>query len=123
MSQYDAVAGRALATIARKGSDVSFATISGTPIYDPFTNTWSGGTTGGAVTGKAVQTVNDTALLTALGLIAEKTITLLIAAKSLEVAPAKGMTATWAGAEYNVDHVEETGPDGTAILFRVVASA
>lgn len=119
-SKYDAVAGRALATIARKGSDVGFGTGTG-GIYDPLTDTWSGGTIGSAV-GKAVQIDNDLAQLQALDLITRTTVTLLVAAKALTVVPDREMPMTWASVVYRVADVQTIAPDGTPLLYQVLGA-
>lgn len=118
-SQYDAIAQRSLAAIARKGATVSFNTSAG--IYDPVTDTWSGGTSGNAL-GKAVQTANDLQQLVALSLVTEKTVTLLVAARGLTVTPDRGEHFTWAGVDYTIREVETIAPDGTPILYRVVGA-
>jgi hypothetical protein len=120
-SQYDAVAQRSLAAIARKGADVSFATVAGTPVYDPITDTWSGGSAATA-TGKAVQTTNDLQQLVALSLVTETTVTLLVAARGLTITPDRGEHFTWAGVDYTIKQVEKIAPDGTPILYRVVGA-
>jgi hypothetical protein len=119
-SKYDAVSGRALATIARKGADVAFGTSTG-GIYDPLTDTWSGGTAGSAI-GKAVQIANDETLLAALQLLTRTTVTLLVAAKGLTVGPDRDMPMTWAGVGYRIADVQATAPDGTPILYQIVGA-
>jgi hypothetical protein len=53
-SKYAATSQRSLAAITRKGSTFTLGTTTGTPIYDPATDTWSGSTSALA-TGRAVQ--------------------------------------------------------------------
>lgn len=125
MSKYAGNATRALAAIERKGADVSFGTTTGTPIYDPATDTFSG-SSAALANGKAVQIDNDLQQLVALSLVTEKTVTLLVAAKGLAVAPKKGMVMTWSGLDYSVDDAQVVAPAGTVvdvpILYTVVAS-
>jgi hypothetical protein len=121
-SKYAATSQRSLAAITRKGSTFTLGTTTGTPIYDPATDTWSGSTSALA-TGRAVQIANDLQQVVALGLVAEKTVTLLAAAKSLTVEPKKGMVLTWSdGVSYSIDDVQSVAPDGTPILYTIVAS-
>lgn len=118
--KYDAVATRALATIARKGSPVTFgATTGGT--YNPLTDTWSGGTAS-AITGQAVQIEGDPDRFAALNLVLVNPVTLLVAAKDLDVAPEPGMTFTWASKVYTIKDVDPTAPDGVAVLYTVTGS-
>lgn len=121
-SKYAATADRSLAAIARKGSTFTLGTTSGTPIYDPATDSWSGSTSALA-TGRAVQIANNLQQLVALNLVTEKTITLLAAAKGLTVEPKKGMVLTWAdGVAYSIEDVQSVAPDGPPIIYTIVAA-
>lgn len=121
-SKYAATAQRSLAAITRKGAVVSFGSHTGTPIFDPVTNTWSGGADVVA-TGRAVQTNNNLEQLVALGLVDNKTVTLLVAASGLTITPSTGMVMSWAGVDYSIDNVDTLAPDGTPILYTIVGSA
>lgn len=121
MSIYDAISARALKTIAKKGADVTFPGTNTGAVYDPATDTWSGGSSS-AVTGKAIQTTGDPDRFAALNLVLTNPVTLLVAASGLAVTPAPGMTFTWAGINYTVKDVETTAPDGVAILYKMTGS-
>ncbi|HXG70335.1 MAG TPA: hypothetical protein VNJ04_06935 [Gemmatimonadaceae bacterium] len=122
-SSYDAVSKRALTAITKKGAEVTFpGAATGAAIYDPATDTWSGGTSTDPV-GRAVQVQSDVDRFKALGLVLNNPVTLLIAASGLAVTPAPGMTFTWAGKNYVTRDIEETAPDGVAILYKVTGEA
>ncbi|HXH43299.1 MAG TPA: hypothetical protein VNK51_05545 [Bradyrhizobium sp.] len=123
-SIYDAVSKRALVAITKKGAAVTFpGAATGASIYDPATDTWTGGTSADP-TGRAVQVQSDVDRFKALGLVLNNPVTLLIAAPGLAVTPAPGMTFTWAEKNYVIRDIEETVPDGkVAILYKVTGEA
>lgn len=120
MSQYDAVAQRALAQITAKGAPVVF-TAGTAPVYNPLTDTWSGGTLG-PVQGRAVQIPDNPTRVAALSLVLIDPVTLLVAASGLKVTPLPGMPMAWAGVTYVVKDAEAVAPDGTPILWTVIGS-
>jgi hypothetical protein len=120
-SIYDAVSSRALATITRKGAAVTFPG-GGAPIYDPATDTFSGGG-GTAVTGRAVQIDGDPDRFAALSLVLVNPVTLLVAAMGLAIVPAPGGTFVWAGKTYTIKDVEPVAPDGTSIIYTITGDA
>jgi hypothetical protein len=122
MGQYDAIAQRALAAIAKKGGPVTFPG-AGTPAtYDPTTDTWSGGSAGSDAIGRAVQIEGDPDELLALNIIQVDNVTLMIAASGLTVTPAAGLTFSWAGRSYTIKKKDEVAPDGTPILYIVTGA-
>lgn len=118
-SQYDAVAVRALATITKKGAEVTFARASAGGVYDPATDTWSGGSSSSTV-GKAVQIPDDPQRFLALGLKTTDAITLMVAASDLGITPVSGDVFGWAGVFYTAKDCEAIAPDGTPILWLMV---
>lgn len=118
MGQYDAIAQRSLATIKRKGGPVTFPG-GGAPVYDPATDTWSGGAASAAV-GRAVQVPGDPDRMSAMGLVLVNPVTLLVAAAGLAIVPTPGGTFTWAGKTYTIKFVEPVAPDGAAIIYTMV---
>jgi hypothetical protein len=121
MSIYDATAQRILAQITRKGATVTFPTNTG-GVYDPATDSWSGGTAGTA-TGRGVQIANDLTQLQALGIVNKTTITLLVAARGLTATPEREEPMSWAGVTYSIADVQTTAPDGTPLLYQIVGVA
>lgn len=126
MGQYDAVAQRALAAITRKGGPVTFAVQTSAPIYDPATDTWSGGTTS-SITGRGVQIPDNPEQILRLqgqGFTLTDPITLMVAASGLGVVPTSGMTMTWGNnVAYAIRSVEAINPDGTSpILYTIIGS-
>lgn len=121
MSQYDQTSARALQTIKRKGGPVTFTGTSSTaPVYDPTTDTWSGGSAGGDVIGRAVQIKSNPDTLAALGLTVVQTVTLLVAASGLSVRPFPPMPFSWGGVAYVVVISDPLAPDGKAITYTIV---
>lgn len=118
MSQYDAVAQRSLATIKRKGAKVTFPG-GGPPVYDPLSDSWSGGSAT-SVVGSAVQVPGDPDKLAALSLVLVNPVTLLVAASGLGIVPTPGGTFTWAGKTYTIKFSEPVAPSGVAIIYTVV---
>jgi hypothetical protein len=114
---YTATANRAAATIARKGGLVTFGR-AGQSSYDPATDTWSGASTASA-SGPAVQVRSNPAMLMALELVLTSPITLLVAAANLAFVPQPADTFVWTGVTYTVKLVQDTAPDGYAILYKV----
>lgn len=121
-SIYDPISQRALATIAKKGSDVVFPGTNTGATYDPATDTWSGGTST-PITGKAVQTKGNVDRFAALNLILINPVTLLLAAKNLAITPMPGMVFTWAGKNYTIKDVDPVAPDGVPILYKITGDA
>ncbi len=121
MSQYDAIASRALATITAKGGTITFSRGQTGAVYDPITDTWSGGSDSPA-TGKAVQLANNPQKFIALSLTIENAITLLVAASGLSITPIPGDVFGWSGVFYTAKSVESTAPDGTPILYTIVGA-
>ena len=119
MGQYDAVAQRALAAIAKKGGAVTFPGTGTAGTYNPLTDTWSGGSAGADVVGRAVQIEGDLDRFAALKLVLSNPVTLMIAAAGLTVTPAIGMPFIWAGVRYTIKDKDEVAPDGTPILYTV----
>jgi hypothetical protein len=128
MSEYTAIALRALATIRRKGGPVSFP--SGTaPAYDADTDSWSPDLRTVA-TGSAVQIDGDPDRLAVLSLVVVNPVTLLIAAEgwttaagaSVAFTPIMPTTMTWAGEVYAVKDIDPIAPNGRAIAWTVVGS-
>lgn len=124
-SQYNAVAERTRAVIAKKGADVVFVDLDeGSGAYNPLTDTWSGGPTATAVTGAAVEVPGDPDRFAALGLVLANPVVLLVAATGLEITPAPGMAFTWGGVTYTIKNVEKVAPDGvTVVLWTLIGSA
>jgi hypothetical protein len=120
VSQYDALSQRALATITRKGGIVTFSR-GGQAVYDAATDTWSGSTTA-PVTASAVQVRSNPQMLLALELVITSPVTLLVAASGLAFVPQPADTFVWTGITYTVKLVQDTAPDGYAILYRVTGS-
>ncbi len=123
-SRYDAPAKRTLAMIAKFGADVTFPGTSGRR-YDDATDTWSGEDSA-TIIGKAVagdHKVDDIARLEAQGLTLVDPVTLLIAAKDLEIVPVPDMRIEWGGKPRTIRDVDTLAPDGVAILYTVVASS
>lgn len=122
MGQYDAVATRTLAAITKKGAAVLFGVAAGN-VYNPLTDTWSGGTVSFA-TGRAVEIPGDPNRFQALGLVLTNPVTLLVAAQGLTIEPAPGMSLTWGGVGYTIMNVDRVAPDGeTLLLYTVIAAA
>ncbi len=124
--KYDAVAKRTLAVIAKRGGDVLFpGATPGTPgVYNPLTDTWTGGTGATDATGKAVQIPDDPERFKAIGLVTSNPVTLLIAAKNLGFTPAPGMRFVWASRSYSTKDVEAVDPAGDgAVLYTVIGGA
>lgn len=118
--KYDAVAKRALVTIGKKGTDVTFpGTGSSGDIYDPFTETWSGTGTADA-SSKAVQIQGDPDRFASLSLSMVNAVTLMVAASGLAVVPTAGMAMEFAGVTYTVKDVDPVAPDGTPIIYTVI---
>jgi hypothetical protein len=74
------------------------------------------------VVGKAVQIESDPQRLAARNLVLTDPLTLLVAAAGLSVVPTPGMTEGWAGVERTIKDVETVAPDGTPILYVIVAA-
>jgi hypothetical protein len=125
VSQYDAVASRALALIARKGAAIAFLVVTaGTP--DPTTGLPPTSTTT-TVMGSAVEIPGDAAdreQYIALGLIQLNPVTLYVAGSGLAATPAPGMRAIWAGKDYTIKLATRVAIDGVSvILWQLVAVA
>lgn len=112
MSDYSAVAARALATITRKGAPVVF-----------LADTWRGGSIAADVTGQAVEIEGDPEVLQALGLLTVRSVTLLVAASGLGLTVLPGQKFTWAGTTLTVKASEPVAPNGTPIVWTVVGVA
>lgn len=121
MGKYDAVAQRALATITAKGETITFARGSSGAVYDPITDSFSGGTAANA-TSKAVQIEDDPLTFQALDLKMVDAITLLVAASGLSITPVPGDVFGWAGVFYTVKSAEAVAPDGTPILWTLIGA-
>lgn len=121
MSQYDAIASRALDTITEKGGTITFSRGQTGAVYDPLTDSWSGGSDTPA-TGKAVQLANNPQKFIALSLTIENAITLLVAASGLSITPVPGDVFGWSGVFYAAKSVESTAPDGVPILYTIVGA-
>lgn len=117
MSQYTATAQRARATIARKGAIVTF-TRGGAAVYDPATDTWTGGSST-PVSGVAVQIDGNPDRFAALSLVLVNPVTLLVAAQGLTITPRPGDAMLWAGLTYTVKDVKPTAPAGGGIVYEV----
>lgn len=118
-SIYDPVSARALVTITAKGATVTFARAGSGGVYDPVTDTWSGGSDAPA-SGKAVQIPDNPLRFQALGLTTANAITLLIAASGLSITPVPGDVFGWSGTFYTAKDCEAVAPDGVPILWTVV---
>lgn len=119
MGKYDAVAQRALATIAKSGAPVTFPGAGTAGTYDPLTDTWSGGAAGTDVVGRAVQIEGDVDRFATLKLVLNNPVTLMVAAAGLAVTPAIGMPFVWAGITYTIKDLEDVAPDGTPIIYTI----
>lgn len=117
------LATRVLAAITKHGAEVTFPGAPGGAVYDPATDTWSGGTPGEDATGRAIQKKDDPERFAALGLTMANAITLLVAAEGIAIEPAPGTTFTWAGTTYTATTVEPMAPKGTAIYYEVTGAA
>lgn len=120
-SIYDAVAERALATITAKGATVTFARGATGAVYDPITDTWTGGAATPA-TGKAVQVPDNPMRFQALSLTTQDAITLIIAASGLGITPVPGDVFGWNGLFYTAKDCEAVAPDGTPVIWTVIGS-
>lgn len=120
-NQYDAVAQRTLATIARRGGIVTFPGTGSGGIYDPLTDAWSGAGPADAQ-GKAIQIEGDPDRFAALKLVLVDPVTLMIAAGGLTVTPSVGKLMTWAGVTYTIKDRDPVAPDGTPIIWIVTGS-
>lgn len=126
MSDYTAVAERVLAAIERKGATVTFPGSGGTPpIYDPITDTFSGGTPATDVIGNAIQLQDDPAQFATQKLTLVNPITLAIAASGLGVTPTAGMIFVWpaGGTTYTCKGGEALAPAGVPIYWTVLGVA
>jgi hypothetical protein len=124
--KYDAVAERTLKVIAKKGGDVVFpGAIPGVPgVYNPLSDTWTGGTGATDATGKAVQIPDDPERFAAIGLVTQNPVTLLVAAKNLGITPTPGRAFTWASRTYTIKDVEAVDPAGDgAVMYTVIGGA
>lgn len=118
------LAQRILAAITANGGTVTFPGGSDTPQdYDAATDTWSGGSSVGDVTGKAVQTKSDPDRFTAAGLVLANPVTLLIAAKDLAIVPTPGMAFVWAGTQYTAKLADPHGVDEETLYYNVAGDA
>lgn len=120
MSKYDAEASSALADITDAGAAVTFSR-GGGQVYDPATDTWSGGSST-PVTGQAIQVKGNPDRFAALSLVLVDPVTLVVAAYGFGISPRPGDTMLWAGVTYTIKDVEPTGPDGAAIVYRITGS-
>lgn len=121
MPAFDALTTRVLNAITDKGQDVTFPG-TGTPVYDPATDTWSG-SGGSDVKGKAVQTRSDPDKLKAANLVLLNPVTLMVAGSGLGIVPEPGMSFSWSGKTYTARLVDPHGPDGTPIYYTVTGEA
>lgn len=121
MTKYASEAADALSDIADAGAAVTFKRADGTPVYDSTTGRWtkSPDTT---ASGSAMQVRGDPDRFAALSLVLVDPVTLLVAASGLAITPQPGDSMVWAGATYTVKDVDPTGPDGTAIFYRIIGS-
>jgi hypothetical protein len=125
VSQYDALAQRALALIARKGAAIAFVVVTaGTP--DPTTGL-PPTSTSTTVMGSAVEVPGDLAdreQYIALGLVQLNPVTLYVAGSGLAATPAPGMGILWAGKSYTIKLATRVAIDGqSVILWTLVAVA
>jgi hypothetical protein len=120
-SQYDAIAERTLAIIARKGAANAFLVVTA-GVDNPSTGLPPTSTTS-VVTGSAVEAPGDPDIYLSLDLVRSNPVTLYVAAKGLGVIPTPGMNMTWAGRPYTVRLATPTGPDGVPILWTLVGSS
>lgn len=115
---YTALAARAQALIKRKGGTVTFSR-GGSAVYDPATDTWSGGTVSPA-SGPAVQVRSNPMMLLAAQLVITTPVTLIVAAPALGgFIPQPADTFSWGGIAYTVKLVQDVAPDGGQILYKV----
>jgi hypothetical protein len=121
---YAATALRAQVQVARYGAAVTFSR-SVAATYDAATDTGSPTVT--SATGNAVQKKADPrryAALQSAGLVLVNPVTLLVAASALSTfVPTPGDAVTFASVVRKVAAVDVVAPDGTAIVYDVVASA
>lgn len=115
---YTAVASRAQATLSRKGGTVTFSR-GGQAVYDPATDTWSGGTVA-PVSAPAVQVRSNPMMLLAAQLVITTPVTLIVAGPALGgFVPQPADQFVWGGVTYTVKLVQDTAPDGGPILFKI----
>lgn len=128
MGLYDATTSRALAAISKKGATITFGDpVTGEPvgeIYDPLTDTWSGGTAGiPGRTSKAVQIPGDPNRFLALKIVPVNPVTLLVAGKGLTITPIPGMRFTWGGTVYTIVDADDLAPDGTTVILWTITGS
>lgn len=121
----------ALEMIREAGSTVTFpGAIAGAPaVYDPATDTYSGGTPPTDAFSHAVQIEGDPDRFRALSLVLTDPVTLFVAATFTDVAgvavaftPTIGGPMTWAGVTYTVQDREPVAPDGVPIVWTLTGS-
>jgi hypothetical protein len=117
MTGSTATRARVRRLLERKGATVTLSRTGGR-VYDPATDTWSGGTAESA-TAPAMETKGDADRFAALGLRLTNPVTLVVAASAIEFAPAPGMLMAWAGTTYTVRDVEPRSLDGEPLTYRV----
>jgi hypothetical protein len=116
VSQYTAVASRALASVKRKGVAVTFAETVRT--HDGATETFTASVV--TVAGYAVRIPARPDTYERLGLIQSTAPTLLFTPATYGEVPALGATVSWSGKTLTVADVNPLEPDGTVILAEVV---
>lgn len=118
MTKYAAEIADAYADLGEAGNTV---TVSGEGrVYDEATGTWSGADV--EETSVAIQKRGDPDRFNALNLVMKDAVTLLIAASPLTNPVKAGARITWMNAWYTVQDVQEVAPDGTPIVYDVIAS-
>ena len=118
MADYSGLAGRALATVTRKGAAVTF-TLASAGTYDATTDTYSSAVTT-STAGYAVRLPGDPVRYESLGLRQSEAATFLFAPTTYAAQPALGSTTSWDGVTYTVEDVDPIEPDGNAIVSQVI---
>lgn len=110
---------RVLRSLQGRGAAVRFSAGVTGGVYDPQTDTWSGGQVV-AVEGIAVEVPGDLQEYEALEVIGKGATTLTFVPTTFGQAPGKGSAVQWAGRTRTVRAVRPVQPAGQAIAARVV---
>jgi hypothetical protein len=113
---YTATHGRALRTVTKKGTAVTF-TLTTPGTYDETTDTWSTPVTD-TCAGYAVEMEGDPKEYA--DLITQNPATLFFTPSTFGDLPALDSVGTWAGASRTVKRIFPLRPDGTVIAARVI---
>lgn len=118
MADYAGLRTRVYGLVEKYGASVTFTGV--TTTVDKVTGEST--VTTATVPGKAITTPGALKLYEALKLVAETSLTFLVAPAAGSDLPVLGMTVAWGGVTYTVKYTQAIAPGGTLLLGRVIVS-